>query len=339
MSALILLVVVVAWAVVMVPFLLRRHDEVTESRSVDNFEKSMRVLSRRSQTVEASRQVVVPRRSSPSTAVTVTVNGTTRLADGPASAREALLRTRAAVSTSSTPAQARITAPIEPAAESPSDSRQQPSMTADAAQLRRAVKLLRSKLFRRHQIDTTVTKTARAAKAAPVSKAVSDPRTTQLARRRRTVLLLAALPIIGLALALVVSPWFWVVQALADVALLACVVHVRQESARAVARRRHQAELVRRARERESAPDPRPAYAHAAEVPAHLTAGHGEVVIEKQPDGTWTPVPVPVPTYVTAPRAPQTAAERPDAQTPVVPREDARTAVAEEPERRKAAGE
>ncbi len=377
MSAVILLVVVVAWAVVMVPFLLRRHDEVTESRSVDDFEKSMRVLSRRSQAVEASRQVVVPRRSGRSTAVTVTANGTTRLADGPAAAREALLRTRAAVSVSNapTPAIDRITAPVEPPAESTPGTAEKQSATHDESEAAgQDAKPRRSRLFRsRHDDATPAARTTGAPRsrqlarrrdddATAAARTSGDPRSRQLARRRdddataaartsgdprsrqlvrcrRTVLMLAALPILGLALALLVSPWFWLVQGLADAAVLAFVVHVRQESARAVARRRHQAERVRRARERDNVPELRPAYARAAAVPAHLTAGRGEVVIEKQSDGTWTPVPVPVPTYVTAPRAPRTPAERPAAETQVAPQEDARTVAVEEPERRKAAGE
>ena len=354
MSAVILLVVVVAWAVVMVPFLLRRHDEVTESRSVDDFEKSMRVLSRRSQAVEASRQVVVPRRSGRSTAVTVTANGTTRLADGPAAAREALLRTRAAVSVSNapTPAIDRITAPVEPPAESTPGTAEKQSATHDESEAAgQDAKPRRSRLFRsRHDDATPAARTTGAPRsrqlarrrdddATAAARTSGDPRSRQLVRCRRTVLMLAALPILGLALALLVSPWFWLVQGLADAAVLAFVVHVRQESARAVARRRHQAERVRRARERDNVPELRPAYARAAAVPAHLTAGRGEVVIEKQSDGTWTPVPVPVPTYVTAPRAPRTPAERPAAETQVAPQEDARTVAVEEPERRKAAGE
>ena len=57
MSAVILAVIVIMWAVVLVPMWLRRHDAATESRSVDRFSTAMRVLSRRS-----SRDVVVPRR-------------------------------------------------------------------------------------------------------------------------------------------------------------------------------------------------------------------------------------------------------------------------------------
>ncbi len=56
-------VIVVLWAAVLVPMWLRRHDEVTESRSVDRFQGAMRTLSRREPDGDR-REVLVPRRSS-----------------------------------------------------------------------------------------------------------------------------------------------------------------------------------------------------------------------------------------------------------------------------------
>ena len=55
-------VIVVLWAAVLVPMWLRRHDEVTESRSVDRFQGAMRTLSRREPGADR-REVLVPRRS------------------------------------------------------------------------------------------------------------------------------------------------------------------------------------------------------------------------------------------------------------------------------------
>lgn len=60
MSAVILAVIVVMWAVVLVPMWLRRHDAASESRSVDKFSTAMRVLSRRNSTDR--RYVLMPRR-------------------------------------------------------------------------------------------------------------------------------------------------------------------------------------------------------------------------------------------------------------------------------------
>ncbi len=64
MSAVILAVIVVMWAVVLVPMWLRRHDAATESRSVDKFSAAMRVLSRRQPSSGSARYVLMPRRES-----------------------------------------------------------------------------------------------------------------------------------------------------------------------------------------------------------------------------------------------------------------------------------
>ena len=60
-SGVIYAVIALLWAVVLVPMWLRRHDEVSESRSVDRFQGAMRTLSRREASVDR-REVFVPRR-------------------------------------------------------------------------------------------------------------------------------------------------------------------------------------------------------------------------------------------------------------------------------------
>lgn len=72
MSAVILAVIVVMWAVVLVPMWLRRHDAASETRSADKFSTAMRVLSRRSQSSPDRRYVLMPRRDS---SVSVHVSG------------------------------------------------------------------------------------------------------------------------------------------------------------------------------------------------------------------------------------------------------------------------
>lgn len=72
MSAVILAVIVVMWAVVLVPMWLRRHEATSETRSADKFSAAMRVLSRRSQTSPDRRYVLMPRRES---SVSVHVSG------------------------------------------------------------------------------------------------------------------------------------------------------------------------------------------------------------------------------------------------------------------------
>lgn len=62
MSAVITLLIVVMWAVVLVPMWLRRHDRVNELASVDRFAGAMRVLSRRTAGRPDRRYVVMPER-------------------------------------------------------------------------------------------------------------------------------------------------------------------------------------------------------------------------------------------------------------------------------------
>src|SRR5881227_4043073 len=64
MSAVIYAVIVIMWAVVLVPMWLRRHDAATESRSVDRFSTAMRVLSRRPTGGPDRRYVLMPKRDS-----------------------------------------------------------------------------------------------------------------------------------------------------------------------------------------------------------------------------------------------------------------------------------
>jgi hypothetical protein len=72
-SGLIYAAIVVLWAVVLVPMWLRRHDEATETRSIDRFQGAMHILSRRpgsagraadssGQAAGDTRDIVVPAR-------------------------------------------------------------------------------------------------------------------------------------------------------------------------------------------------------------------------------------------------------------------------------------
>jgi hypothetical protein len=62
-SGLILVIIIALWGTLLVPALVRKHDSVTESRSVDRFSYALRILSRRTPYVPGRRDVVVPRRS------------------------------------------------------------------------------------------------------------------------------------------------------------------------------------------------------------------------------------------------------------------------------------
>ena len=60
-SGLIYAVIIVMWAAYFIPRWLRRHDELSESRSVEKFDNAMRILSRREPTPD-KRYVVMPPR-------------------------------------------------------------------------------------------------------------------------------------------------------------------------------------------------------------------------------------------------------------------------------------
>lgn len=244
MSSIILLVIVTAWAVVLVPMLLSRHEASSEVRSVDRFASAMRVLARRSAASKQARYVVTLRR--PESPPSVMVNGTTPYASYIGSA-----------------AQRRVVADEPPAA------RPEAAEAGRLAEVRQRVVL----------------------------------------RRRRVLLALITVALGLLALALAVSAAFWVGQLLGDILLAVYVVHLRRETARMAARRARAAARARRAQVQTVAAHGA-ASARAGGPPQLATPSNG-MIIERQEDGSWHPVPVPLPSYVTAPMAPrQPAAAR-----------------------------
>ncbi|MCU0265587.1 MAG: hypothetical protein MUC45_05620 [Actinomycetia bacterium] len=236
-SGLIYAVIVGLWAVVLVPMWLRRHDEVSESRSVDRFQGAMRTLSRRSAT--GDRREVLRHRHSP-----------------PAAARPDGVAASAASASAS------------------------PGRPADPA-----------------------------------------------ARRRRSLLVLAGvLLLVGVLVVVGVAPWWAAV--LPAVLLGAFVararVAARRRTSRELQERRARAAAARRRRDaavasryRQSvgaAPRADLAVAVAADVAVDIAVPAAEPVrpaLESEPlydavaERVWEPVPVPLPTYVTAPKAPR----------------------------------
>ena len=63
LSGLILVVIVALWGSLLVPALVRKHDTVTEVRSVDRFSYALRILSRRTPYVPGRREVLAQRKS------------------------------------------------------------------------------------------------------------------------------------------------------------------------------------------------------------------------------------------------------------------------------------
>lgn len=221
------------WAAVLVPMWLRRHDAVTESRSVDRFSTAMRVLSRRSPHRDGSRYVVMAPRP-------------------------------------------------------PGDRARQGSGP------------------RRFPVQH------------PVAGGLPRPREAQAElreRRARVLLVLAAVAGLTLLSALV-GLTAWTLHLLADLALAGYVVHLRLQVVKTAAAPRGRPVV---------APSAEPAYVEAAPAPAASTATAASADVEGEQPGAavvaagatdpplgrgWQPVPVPLPTYVTAPVVPRRPRER-----------------------------
>jgi len=238
-SGLIYAALIVLWAIYFIPRWLHRHDQLSESRSVEKFDHAMRILSRRDPMPD-QRYVVMPRRPDEPAPVT---RGRTPLPD-------------------------RSRRPSRPAA-SVRDGR----------------------------------------RATPVA----------VRRRRRLALLLLVTAVLAASTPLTPVPW-WAPVALLG-AVLVGVAHVALQERRraAVARTR---EAVRRradsrnrrhdsaerivaaravlAQQRAAAEAARVEQEWAAHEAARREAERSAVLV----DG-WEPTPVPLPTYVTAPRAPR----------------------------------
>jgi len=260
-SSLILVVVVAVWATVLVPMLLRRHDEGADHRSSDRIATAFRVLARRPTTAASPVPAALAGRAAGARPTQRRAAGVAvPWPDAPEDVRRQLLRTR----------------PAPPPA---------PSIPVDRSR-RRPVRLTRRQL---------------------------------LARRRRLLaglLVLAAAQVAGV---MAIGPGFWVGQLVADVMLVGYLGHLRQEAVRA-RRRRARASVRMAARRRPAAGgwpvdaagrSAAPAAPPVPRVPAAGTAtgiGRGMGALERQDDGSWLPVSVPLPSYVTAPTAAPAAA-------------------------------
>jgi hypothetical protein len=277
-SGSIIFVIVALWAAVLVPALLRRHDEATENKSVDRFTRAMRTLRRDNPLPGDDHTVLMPRRPVDSVAPQLFSKS-----DGVVAVAARLRRRRRAVS-------ARVSAP----AATPAPSARRPGSSS----------------------------AARPAARRPVSSSL-------IARRRRalrTIGIAAAVTFLG---GLVLGGLAWALHGLIDGLAAVYVVHLRSEAkrSRALARRRPARPRVPEAMPRRSYE--RYAAAGAAEQPiaapqggwegeqrhvsfddgmadpAAASASAGGSVEAGETSRAWQPIPVPPPTYVTAPKAPR----------------------------------
>jgi predicted lipid-binding transport protein (Tim44 family) len=128
--------------------------------------------------------------------------------------------------------------------------------------------------------------------ASPVRTAA---RVRMLRRRRRTLGVLAATALVGVPAALIISPLLWLAQAPAALLLVGYVGWLRAQVRRESARRTRRATLFGAA----AAPAATEHVAHRTPRPIETV----EAPAAPAADGSWHPVPVPAPTYATAPVA------------------------------------
>jgi hypothetical protein len=144
-----------------------------------------------------------------------------------------------------------------------------------------------------------------------VSPVRAAARAEMMRRRRRTLSVLAVTTLLALPGALLVTGWLWLVEASAVLLLTGYVGWLRQQVRREQERRSRRAVLfgepARRGRAEHLARRPRA----AGSRPAAAAATEAPVV----QDRSWRPVPIPPPTYVTAPvvrRRPETLVDLDD---------------------------
>jgi hypothetical protein len=283
LSGVILLIIVAAWAYVLVPMFLRRYDQASETAPATELQERSRVLARRC--------------AAGSPALVIRAGTTARR-----------------------PAAARST----PRPDAPSRVRRAVLIRELRSQLRSVQRGMATSTFTATAPAETATATAKATAATATATATAKagaalkrrrpaPRHRQLIRRRATLGCLSGAVAVSVAVALIVSPLAGVPAGAALLALAGYVVHVRHEVLRAAAFRRTQQAVVLDRRRAvpvtdwlygvpartlpvESQPAPTPA------VPA----------VPAVPDDGWLPVPVPLPTYLTAPPAPLRSTPWPD---------------------------
>ncbi len=140
---------------------------------------------------------------------------------------------------------------------------------------------------------------------APYADGTSPIRTAarerMLRRRRRTLIMLAGIAVLAAPAALALSSWLWLTQVPATLMLAGYVAWLRAQ-----VRREHERRTRRAALFGEAAGAPAP---HAVRRrPSRVASAIAAEEAAKIADRSWRPIPVPTPTYVTAPVARRRAA-------------------------------
>ncbi|MFI9115646.1 divisome protein SepX/GlpR [Streptomyces venezuelae] len=276
-SGLIYAVIVGAWAAYLVPMWLRRQDELNEARPTERFSTAIRLLSGRAgmerryakELKERDRTAEGPTPDVDPDAVTEHLSSVdVRAFSAPAARTEARLELPA-------------TAPEPEREPAPKPAQPRPSAGAAAERARRGKVLAR--------------------------------------RRRVTTLLFAAFTLGAVVAAVGGVPFLWA-PAVPALLLSAYIVHLRVQERRrfvyVMDRRRAEAAAARLRESRRPAPTPEPS-PETSPSPQEADrralveqTDHAEWVDQQRERGpargdSWDPVPVPLPTYVTAPVAPR----------------------------------
>ncbi|MER5206642.1 gephyrin-like molybdotransferase receptor GlpR [Streptomyces sp. NPDC002825] len=272
-SGLIYAVIVGAWAAYLVPMWLRRQDELNEARPTERFSTAIRLLSGRAGMERRYAKELKERDR--------TAEGPTPDVDPDAETEQLSSVDVRAFSAPAARTEARLELPEPEPGPAPAPARPAPGAAAERA--------------RRGKV---------------------------LARRRRTTTLLFAAFTLGAVVAAVGGVAFLWAPAVPALLLSAYIVHLRiQERRRFVYvmdRRRAEAAAARLRESRRPAPTPEPEAAQAPAVTPQEAdrralveqTDHAEWVDQQRERGpargdSWDPVPVPLPTYVTAPVAPR----------------------------------
>ncbi|MDT0610050.1 divisome protein SepX/GlpR [Streptomyces lancefieldiae] len=317
-SGLIYAVIVGAWAAYLVPMWLRRQDELNEARPTERFSTAIRLLSGRA---GMERRYAKDLRSRPADEAEFDADGPDVITDSVDVRAFAVSRTRRYTRPAVPQSPAERPEPDRPEAGGyPRGARPGPSPESEAAPARERVPQ------------------ARRASVSPAAAARAR-RTKVLARRRRTTVMLFLAFTLGSVVAAVGGLAFLWAPGVPAVLLSAYIAYLRSQERRRFAFQmdRRQAEVAaQRLRERDRQPrrrtpadtagDPdaeEPDEGPEAEPDPGLSAlaadrralveqtDHAEWVDQqrerqRRPQGdSWDPVPVPLPTYVTAPVAPR----------------------------------
>ncbi|WP_369378369.1 gephyrin-like molybdotransferase receptor GlpR [Streptomyces sp. cg36] len=325
-SGLIYAVIVGAWAAYLVPMWLRRQDELNEARPTERFSTAIRLLSGRS-AMERRYARELRQRGSGAPAPDADPDAPTESLGDPGNGVD--VRDLAVPRTHPTGTGAQRSAgPVESGTGHRVPPRREPPVDTRTGAGRRSDE--RAEGARQAQGRRRTGRTPAAAERARRAR-----RSAVLARRRRTTVILFLAFTLGAVVAAVGGLGFLWAPAVPAVLLSAYIVHLRAKERRRFAfvmdRRRAEAAA---ARLRERQPRSRPAAVpetedepepHAAPEPEPAAAvspqeadrralveqtDHAEWVDQQRERGpergdSWEPVPVPLPTYVTAPVAPR----------------------------------